>query len=99
MLNTNAKLPTYGTTGFRFATNSLGDVISQLLPYILGFAGLALFLMLIWGGVILMTAAGDPAKTKDGYGKLTAGFIGFLIIFISYFVAQIVEVVLGVKIL
>lgn len=99
MSNTGAKLPTYTGTGFKFSNSSLGDVISQLLPYILGFAGLALFVMLIWGGITLMTAAGDPAKSKDGYGKISAGLIGFLIIFISYFVTQIVEVVLGIKIL
>jgi len=94
-----AKLPNYGNTGFKFANNSLGEIISQLLPYIYGFAGLALFVMLIVGGITLMTAAGDPGKSKDGYGKITAGLIGFLIIFVSYFVTQIIEVVLGVKIL
>jgi len=46
-----------------------------------------------------MTAAGDPAKSKAGYGRISTGLIGFLIIFISYFVTQIVEVVLGIKIL
>jgi Type IV secretion system pilin len=93
------KIPSYGTTGFKFADSNLGEIISQLLPYILGFAGLALFVMLVLGGITLMTAAGDAAKSKDGYGKISASLIGFLIIFISYFVAQIVEVVLGVKIL
>lgn len=98
-LSNVAKLPDYTGTGFKFANNSVGEIISQLLPFIYGFAGLALFIMLIWGGITLMTAAGDPAKSKDGYGKITAGLIGFLIIFISYFVTQIVEVVLGIKIL
>ena len=78
---------------------NLGSLISALFPYIFGFAGLAFFIMLILGGITLMTAAGDPAKSKAGYGKISAGLIGFLIVFISYFVAQIVEVVLGVKIL
>ena len=99
MLKDEAKLPTYDGTGFRFANQNLGEVINQLMPYIFGFAGLALFIMLIWGGITLMTAAGDPAKSKDGYGKLSAGLIGFLIIFVSYFVAQLVEVILGIKIL
>jgi hypothetical protein len=94
-----AKLPDYTGTGFKFANNNLADVVNQLMPYIFGFAGLALFIMLIWGGITLMTAAGDPAKSKSGYGKISAGLIGFLIIFVAYFVAQIVEVVLGVKIL
>jgi hypothetical protein len=94
------ELPNYpAEVNFKFANKNLAEVINQLMPYIFGFAGLALFVVLIWGGITLMTAAGDPAKSKSGYGKISAGLIGFLIIFVSYFVAQIVEVVLGVKIL
>jgi hypothetical protein len=95
----DAKIPSYTGTGFKFADKNLGEIITTLLPYIYAIAGLALFVMLILGGITLMTAAGDPAKSKDGYGKITAGLIGFLIIFVSYFVTQIVEVVLGIKIL
>lgn len=93
--NSNAVLPDNPVTKF----NDVNGLVSGILPFIYGFAGLALFIMLIMGGITLMTAAGDPAKSKDGYGKITAGLIGFLIVFVSYFVAQIVEVVLGIKIL
>lgn len=93
--NSAAVLPQSPVTKF----NDIGGLISNLLPYVYGFAGLCLFIMLIWGGIILMTAAGDSAKSKEGYGKITTGLIGFLIIFASYFVLQIVEVVLGIKIL
>ena len=100
-------LPTYPTEVFNTGkpgivninSSNLGSLISSLFPYVFGSAGLILFIMLIWGGITLMTAAGDPAKSKSGYGKISAGLIGFLIIFISYFVTQIVEVVLGIKIL
>lgn len=93
------KLPTYGPdTKFKFANGTLGDVISALIPYIYVVAGLSMMVMLIIGGLKLMTAAGDPAKTKDGYGKITSGIVGFLIIFVSYFVVQIVELILGIKI-
>jgi len=95
MASNTAILPQSPVTRF----NDLGGLVSAILPYIYGFAGLILFVMLILGGITLMTAAGDPAKSKEGYGKITAGLIGFLIIFVSYFVAQIVEVVLGIKIL
>lgn len=94
------ELPDYpDEVNFKFANKNLAEVINQLMPYIFGFAGLALFVVLIWGGITLMTAAGDPAKSKSGYGKISAGLIGFLIIFVSYFVAQIIEVLLGIKIL
>lgn len=89
----------YENTGFRFASGEVGDVVSAILPYIYTAAGLLLLIMLIMGGIELMTAGNDPGKAKSGYGKITGGLIGFAIIFISYFVAQLVEVVLGVKFL
>lgn len=83
--------------------SSIGDIISGddgksgVLSYVLVFAGLILLLMLISGGIGLMTSAGSPDKSKAAYGRISGALIGFLIIFISWFVAKIVEVVLGVK--
>ena len=79
--------------------SNVGDIVGKLLPYVYVVAGLSLLIMLILGGITLMTAAGNPDKAKAGYGKIMAGLIGFLIIFISYFVLQIIEVMLGVKII
>lgn len=81
-------------TGFK----NLGAIINRLLPYIYVFAGIALLLMLIAGGISLMTAAGDEAKTKAAYGRISGALIGFFIVFLSYFVVQLVEVILGVTI-
>lgn len=78
---------------------NLGSMIGKLLPYVMVVAGLILLFMLITGGIALMTSAGDPNKTKEGSGKITAGLIGFLIIILAYFITQLVEVVLGVKFL
>lgn len=78
---------------------NIGAVVSEALKYVYVFAGLALLLMLIWGGILLMTAGEDQAKVKEGYGKISAGFIGFAIIFVSYFVVQIVEIMFRVRIL
>lgn len=76
----------------------VGSIITALLPYVYVVAGLSLLIMLIWGGITLMTAAGDPGKVKEGYGKITAGVIGFIIVFLSYIVVKVLEVVLGVTI-
>jgi hypothetical protein len=92
-------LPTYSGTGFEFADKTPGDVISKALPYTFVFAGLGLLLMLIWGGITLMTAAGDANKAKAGYGRITGALIGFLIVFISYFILQILQTVLGLQII
>ncbi len=78
---------------------SLGSVVGAAMPYVYVIAGLSMLVVLIWGGITLMTSSGDPAKSKDGYGKITAAIVGFIIIFIAYFVAQIAQIVLGVKFL
>lgn len=77
----------------------LGSVVTQALPYILTLAGIAMLFAIIWGGITLMTSGGDPAKTKEGYGKIMYGIIGFLIIFASYFIAQLVQTMLGMDFL
>lgn len=94
-------LPSYNDpnypTGFKLEDKNIGEIIGMLLPYIYVAAGLVLLLMLIAGGIGLMTAAGNPDKSKAAYGRITGALIGFAIIFVSYFVALIVEKVLGVK--
>jgi len=78
---------------------TIGTIFSKLLEYVYVIAGLILLVMLIMGGLGLMTAAGNADKMKAGYGKITNALIGFLIIFISYFVVQLVETILGIKII
>jgi hypothetical protein len=92
-------IPSYGNSGFKFENGNIGNIFSALLPYLYVAAGIILLIMLIVGGLGLMTAAGNPDKMKAGYGKITNALIGFLIVFISYFVVQIVETILGIKIL
>lgn len=82
-------------TGF----TNVGSIISKLLPYVYVVAGLGLLLMLILGGIGLMTSAGNPDKSKAAFGRISGALIGFLIIFISYMVALVVEKLLGVKFL
>ena len=94
------ELPTYSGTGWRFSDfTTVGDIFSTLLKYILPLAGIVLLFMLIMGGIGLMTAAGDPKKMEASQGRITMALVGFLIIFISYFIVQLVEVVLGVDLL
>lgn len=93
----------YKDTGFKFTNATIGDIIGGksgqpgLLAYIYVVAGLILLLFLISGGIGLMTSAGNPDKSKAAYGKITGAVIGFLIIFVSYFIAKIAEVLLGVS--
>lgn len=77
----------------------LGGVISALLPYAFSFAGLIFFILLIWGGFGFLTSGGNPDKTKAAQGKLTTAAIGFIIVFASFWLIQIVEILFGISIL
>ena len=77
----------------------IGSIITQLLPYILVLAGLTLFILLIIGGFGLLTSGGSPEKMKAAQGKITSAVIGFVIIFISYWLMRILEIVFGISIL
>jgi hypothetical protein len=80
-------------------TVSVGGIFSELLKYIIPLAGMGLLIMLILGGIGLMTAAGDPKKMEASQGRITMALVGFLIIFISYFIAQLLGIMLGVNLL
>jgi len=77
---------------------TLGEIISTLIPYIYVIAGLVLFVMLLMGGFSYLTSAGDPEKMKAAQGKITHAVIGFLIIFLAYWLAQLLETIFGIQI-
>ncbi|NMC36589.1 hypothetical protein GYA49_06105 [Candidatus Beckwithbacteria bacterium] len=78
-------------------SNKVGMIISLLLPYVMAFAGLILFGMLIFGGFTLLVSVGNPDKVKQGQGMIVSALIGFAIIFIAYWVMQILQIMFGLK--
>ena len=64
-------------------------------------AGVILLGLIIFGGVSYVMAAGesDPKKLAAAQDTLTSALIGFLVIFASYFIIQIVQLVTGLTIL
>jgi hypothetical protein len=76
-----------------------GSILSKLLPYLLTIAGLILFGMLITGGFAMMTAGNDAKAADAGKQRITTAIIGFVIIFTAFWLAQILEIMLGISIL
>jgi hypothetical protein len=82
----------------KFADGNLGGIISEIIKIVYWIAGLSMMAMIIVGGLGVMTSVGIPEKTKMGYGKISNGLIGFLIIFSSYLIVKLVETMFGIKI-
>lgn len=75
--------------------------ISILLKNIYVLSGVMLLVLLIFGGISIIMGGGkgDPRKAGQGKKVATAAVIGFLVIFASYWIIQIIEKVTGVGIL
>lgn len=78
---------------------SIGLIISKAFTYIFVIAGLLLLFLLISGGFQMMFGAADPKGKEAASKKISDAFIGFIIIFVAYWLVQIVEVILGISIL
>ena len=84
-------------TGLDPNITSIGDIISLILPYLLGGAGLILLLMIIFSGFQFLTSAGDEKGMQAAKGRLTAALAGFIIIFLAYWIVRLVGQILGIQ--
>jgi hypothetical protein len=70
---------------------NLSSLVNVALPYLFAISGLILFVFLIWGGFDYLTSMGDPKKAEAGKNKITNALIGFIIIFVAFWIVQIVD--------
>lgn len=79
---------------------TIASLINVLLPNLLLLAGLILFILMLGAGFKLIQGAGsgDAQATEQGKKALTYAIVGFVLIFASFFIIQLVEVLTGLKI-
>jgi hypothetical protein len=75
----------------------LGAIISELLKYVFAATGILLFIYLLFGGFQLLTSAGEPKTVEEAKGKITNAIIGFVIIFIAYWLLQFIQSIFGLE--
>lgn len=78
-------------------TMPFGRIITNILPYIFGAAGLALLVYMILGGLQLMTSRGDPKAAQAAQAKIINAVIGFVIIIFAFFIVQIFGQIFGIE--
>ena len=76
---------------------NLGQIVDKIVPFVFGAAGLFLLFYLITGGFGIMTSKGDPKALEAARQKITTALIGFIIIFVSYWIVQLFGAILGVQ--
>lgn len=79
--------PTDNPSAVASATGGEGSaraLVLTIVNFFLGFLGLIAVLMVIYGGVLVMTAAGDADKAGTGKKILLYAVIGIVIILLSF---------------
>ena len=83
---------------FTQGASGVYPILSAVLTYVYVIAGLLLLFSLIAGGFQMMLGASDEKGLVAAKTRITHALVGFLILFLSYWIVQIVEYILGIKI-
>lgn len=76
----------------------VGGIISSLLPTLLTLAGIILFGMLVGGGFTMLAGAADKESQEKGKKMITNALLGFAIIFLAFWIGQILQVIFKIDI-
>jgi hypothetical protein len=99
-INIGEQFKFFNNQGVASIFPDLGTLVNILVfnAYIL--AGVVFLLLLIFGGigVIMGSSGGNSEQTAKGGKAVAAALIGFLIIFLSYWIIRIIEVITGMNV-
>lgn len=74
-------------------------IINKILVFAFPLAGIILFVMLVWGGFEMIYGASTSKAMEAGKNRITAALIGFFLLFSSFWIIQILEVITGINII
>lgn len=77
-----------------------GGIISRALrSFVFPIAGMILFIMLVWGGFEILSKSTNQNAMQAGKQRITAAIIGFILLFVAYWVLQLIQFVFGISVL
>jgi TRAP-type C4-dicarboxylate transport system permease small subunit len=87
--------PLPASAGFTNLASVVTKAINQI---VFPVAGIILLLYLVWGGFDYLTSMGDPKKAESGKNKITNAILGFVIIFVAFWIVQLVDYIFKLKV-
>jgi len=78
--------------------SNLEGIFSRIVSVVLGFAGIALFFILIIGGFQYITSGGDPKKAAGAKNTLSYGVYGLILLLLSFLILQVIEKITGAEV-
>ncbi|HEX7018227.1 MAG TPA: hypothetical protein VF209_04955 [Patescibacteria group bacterium] len=77
---------------------TFGGVMSRFLVFAFPAAGLILFVMIFWGGFEMLSGAASKKSMDAGKQRITAAVVGFLLLFISFWLVRLLEAIFGISV-
>lgn len=84
----NTQTPTSTTLYNPLGTTSIESFVGRVIRIVLSMAGIAAFLMFIWGGILWMTSAGNADRIQKGKDTLIWATIGLVVLFTAYAIVE-----------
>lgn len=78
---------------------TINTLFNNIVPNIYLAAGLVIFIMIVIGGFTILANSGNQEKISEGGKTITSAIIGLLVLFASYWIIQIIQVLTGIQIL
>ena len=76
-----------------------GGIISRILDFAFPLAGMVLFVMIVVGGFQMIMGGGEQKALEAGRQRVTTAIVGFILLFASYWIAQLLEQLFNIRIL
>jgi pectate lyase len=67
------------------------NIVLWLYYLIVGIAGLAAFVMLVWGGIQWLTSGAIPSQASEAKDKVKSAVLGLLLILASFLIIQVIN--------
>ena len=77
----------------------IGGVVTLFLNIAFVLSGIILLFFFIMGGIGMISSAGesDPQKAEQAKKTITSAVIGFVIVFVSYWIVKLIGSLLGIS--
>lgn len=79
------------TSDFGHGSGFIGELVTRILPIILGLAGFASVIVILISSIQFITSSGNPEAAAAARGRLMMALVGFAIIILAFAITQIVD--------
>lgn len=80
-------------------TYTISTLLSTAVTILFIVAIVLTLFFLIYAGIDMITAGGEKQKVVNARNKLTFAVVGLIIVFLSYFIVNLIGTILGVNLL